>query len=119
MFGRHKKREAEEKSTIDKIVMGAIIGTAIGSVIGLTVAPKKGEETRQVIKDGVGKNVNELKKLTQETAKGFLKIAKKLLFKEAGSPTPSASSGQKRSHQPNTLKEIPNEMEAHRHEQEQ
>ncbi len=53
MFNFFKKRREEEekkKSTLDKIVMGAIIGTAIGSVIGLTMAPKKGKETRGFLK---------------------------------------------------------------------
>lgn len=30
--------------------MGAIIGGAIGSVIGASIAPKKGEETRKNVK---------------------------------------------------------------------
>lgn len=34
---------------IDKLVMGAIIGGAIGSVLGMTFAPKSGKETRKRI----------------------------------------------------------------------
>jgi len=34
---------------MDKLVMGAIIGGAIGSVIGMSVAPKSGKETREYI----------------------------------------------------------------------
>lgn len=58
MFNFFKKRREEEekkKSTLDKIVMGAIIGTAIGSVIGLTMAPKKGKEARGFLKDKLEK----------------------------------------------------------------
>ena len=33
--------DENNKSTIEKIVMGAIIGTAIGSAIGISIAPKK------------------------------------------------------------------------------
>lgn len=42
----------EKKITkqIDKIVMGVILGGAIGSVLGLTLAPRKGKETREMIK---------------------------------------------------------------------
>ena len=50
MFGWFKKKEEKKRSTVDKIVMGAIIGTAVGSVIGLTVAPKEGKETRRFLK---------------------------------------------------------------------
>jgi gas vesicle protein len=48
MFGRKKKKK---KGMVDKLVMGAIIGGAIGSVVGMTVAPKKGEETRKYLKE--------------------------------------------------------------------
>lgn len=34
-----------------KILTGVVVGGAIGSILGLTLAPKKGSETRQVIKD--------------------------------------------------------------------
>jgi len=36
---------------IDKLVMGIILGGAIGSVVGLTLAPRKGKETRAIIKE--------------------------------------------------------------------
>ncbi len=48
MFGRKKKKK---KGMVDKLVMGAIIGGAIGSVVGMTVAPKKGDETRKYLKE--------------------------------------------------------------------
>ena len=48
----------KKKSTLDSIVMGAIIGTAIGSAIGMSVAPKKGSETREMIKEKTRVNVN-------------------------------------------------------------
>lgn len=35
---------------LDKLVMGVILGGAIGSVLGLTLAPRKGKETREIIK---------------------------------------------------------------------
>jgi len=49
MFGKKKKKK--KKGMMDKVVMGAIVGGAIGSVVGMTVAPKKGEETRKYLKD--------------------------------------------------------------------
>lgn len=35
-----------KESKIEKIIMGAIIGTAIGASLGTAMAPKKGKETR-------------------------------------------------------------------------
>lgn len=34
-----------------RILTGMIIGSAIGSILGLTLAPKKGVETRKYLKD--------------------------------------------------------------------
>lgn len=36
---------------LDKLVMGIILGGAIGSVLGLTLAPRKGKEMRKLIKE--------------------------------------------------------------------
>lgn len=35
---------------IDKVIMTAIIGGAVGSVLGMTLAPKPGKETRALLK---------------------------------------------------------------------
>ncbi len=40
---------SKSKKSLEKLVMSAIVGAAIGSVIGVTVAPKKGKETRKKI----------------------------------------------------------------------
>jgi len=34
-----------------RILTGVVIGSAVGSILGLTFAPKKGEDTRKYIKD--------------------------------------------------------------------
>jgi len=34
-----------------KILTGFIVGGAIGSILGLTLAPKKGKETREFLRD--------------------------------------------------------------------
>jgi gas vesicle protein len=36
---------------IFRILTGVVIGSAIGSILGLTLAPKKGEDTRKFLKD--------------------------------------------------------------------
>ncbi len=87
-------QKPESKSTIDKIIMGAIIGTAIGSAVGLTMAPKKGKETRE-----------DVKQLSKDTANGFVRLGKAIfrrLFK-------GKTKKEDRAHRP--MKELPNEME--------
>lgn len=51
MFFRKKKKNR----LLDKIIMGAIVGGAIGSVLGASIAPKKGKETREELK-GIARN---------------------------------------------------------------
>jgi len=34
-----------------KILTGFVVGGAIGSILGLTLAPKKGKETREYLRD--------------------------------------------------------------------
>lgn len=40
----------KKESTLDKVLFGLLIGGAIGSVLGLTVAPDKGKKTRHELK---------------------------------------------------------------------
>lgn len=47
------------KSAIKKVATGAIIAGAVGYVVGILTAPKSGKETRQDIKNEVGKRLNE------------------------------------------------------------
>jgi gas vesicle protein len=115
MFGRKKKEEAKKKGTMDKLVMGAIIGTAIGSVIGMTVAPKKGEATRQYIKDKYKnrdelipkEEINEIKKLTKETVVGVGSLVKNFIFGRKKKVSPAAD--ENREH--HSMKKIPLESE--------
>lgn len=37
--------------SVFKILTGVVVGSAIGSILGLTLAPKSGEETRKILKD--------------------------------------------------------------------
>jgi len=56
------EKPKKKRSTLDKIVFGAVIGAAIGSVIGGSVAPDKGKKTRKKIKDKAGKIFKKKKK---------------------------------------------------------
>jgi gas vesicle protein len=108
LFGKKKETNVKQpKSVIDKIVMGAIIGTAIGSVVGLSMAPKSGKETREFLKEQyeAHKDLEDVKKLTKETVSGFGSLVKNLIFGKSKKSTDAP-----RDRRP--LREIPNEGEA-------
>ncbi|MFC1647386.1 YtxH domain-containing protein [Patescibacteria group bacterium] len=90
MFFRKKKKKEKKKKKgmVDKVVMGAIIGGAIGSVVGMSVAPNKGEETRKYLKEKgkefIDEHEEEIETLKKEAkAKGgrLWKSAKKIIKK--------------------------------------
>ncbi len=73
---------------LDKLIKGLIVGGAIGSVIGITLAPKSGKETRNIIKQrskslfdtakATGKEVS--KKTTRNPLTTLIRGAKTFLF---------------------------------------
>lgn len=80
---------------IDKLVMGIILGGAIGSVLGLTLAPRKGKETRELIKQK-GQDFIRDHRETFQSAKYQLKKGRgffKWLFrrKKTDEPMPKAT----------------------------
>lgn len=87
----------KKKSAMDDVIMGAIIGTAIGSALAMGFAPKKGKETREILID----KGMEAGNLAKETGTGLFKVAKKLLKRMLKKS--------KKSH--DNMKAIPNEME--------
>jgi gas vesicle protein len=91
MFGKKKKKK--KKGMMEKVVMGAIVGGAIGSVVGMTVAPKKGEETRKYLKEKgtevyqksrdatekfIGEHENEIEDVKKKGGKIWKKLKKYL-----------------------------------------
>lgn len=70
---------------IFRVLTGMVIGSAIGSILGLTLAPKKGSETRKYIKDKSMEVFLKSKKSLEENGKemGFFKrIIVKLLTRK-------------------------------------
>lgn len=65
--------EKKSGGHLDKIVMGVILGGAIGSVLGLTLAPRKGKETRQIIKEKGGEILNKGKEAIGGAAQKFIR----------------------------------------------
>ncbi len=85
---------AENKKITKKfenLVTGVIIGGAIGSVLGLTLAPRKGSETRKMITDKGEELINKGKEASEEfldehhetiaSAKNSMERSRKGLFR--------------------------------------
>jgi gas vesicle protein len=70
MFGFNKKKKEEQKKHrgLDKIVMGMILGGAIGSVLGIGLAPKKGSDTRKLISKKASELYNDAKDAVTDAA---------------------------------------------------
>jgi gas vesicle protein len=81
MFGKKRdEKDQKKKSKIDKLIMGAIVGGAIGSVVGMSLAPKKGKDTREFIAKK-GKDILEKgKQLTDKIHSGMAERPKKKLL---------------------------------------
>lgn len=85
MFGSKKKKQQDKKQGhVDKVLMGMIVGGAIGSVLGVGLAPKKGSETRKDIGDSTNKAVKEVKQVFQKTKGGLFGFLKKKKIKISG-----------------------------------
>jgi gas vesicle protein len=75
MFGFNKKKKEKKQSSLDKVLMGMIVGGAIGSVLGIGLAPKKGSETRK----DIGKQADKLLKGAREVVNDATRLMKKPL----------------------------------------
>lgn len=99
------EENSKKKHALDKIFMGVVIGGAIGSVLGASIAPKKGKETRKEIFEAV-KNAGKGSKKLFQKLKEFFSFKKKKTEDLAHQPTqthspiPTEKAG---------IKKIPNE----------
>jgi gas vesicle protein len=78
-----KDKKVKKKKTIwDKILLGAVIGGAIGSVLGAGSAPKKGKELREELvgaaKDAGKKSIKMFSKVKELAKKEKEKKMKKI-----------------------------------------
>jgi gas vesicle protein len=75
-----KKEEQGEKkkgSRILNLLFGVIVGGAVGSVLGVTLAPKSGEENRKFIKEKSKEFFKKGSEFVEEKYKGITKKEKK------------------------------------------
>lgn len=73
MFGFKKKKEQKKQGQLDKILMGVVVGGAIGSVLGVGLAPKKGSETRREVSDKTGRLFDKAKRALQSATGKLIK----------------------------------------------
>jgi gas vesicle protein len=69
------------KSTVEKLVLGAIIGAAVGSVIGASVAPEQGKQNRAKLNDKIKSLTSEFKEKIEQQDQ-YLKPEKKSTIKK-------------------------------------
>lgn len=82
------EKDQKKKKKVDTLVKGLIIGGAIGSVLGVTLAPKSGKETRQIIKksstsifEKLGQSGGDIVQTAKQTPVGkLLKASKTFIF---------------------------------------
>ncbi|MGE0199358.1 MAG: YtxH domain-containing protein [Candidatus Melainabacteria bacterium] len=55
-------------SSFEKFVMGSLMGIGVGAVVGMLLAPRKGEETRRLIREDLAQRVAASKEKVSHTA---------------------------------------------------
>lgn len=81
-----KQREIERKKrleTANKVGLGLVIGTLVGSAAGVLLAPKSGKETREDIKTFAENSADQVKeqsaKLGEEVSKTYKSAVEKII----------------------------------------
>lgn len=69
----NEEKKPKKKSKVDKLIKGIIIGGAIGSVVGITLAPKSGRETRTALKNTASSFLVRANETQKAAKKGFLR----------------------------------------------
>lgn len=54
--------------SLGKFLLGAVVGASVGAAVGLLLAPRSGVETREMIKDDLGRRYNEKADALKEKA---------------------------------------------------
>lgn len=101
-------------SKLDKLIMGVILGGAIGSVLGLTLAPRKGKETREIIKQKSAELIEKGKEVSSDFIrdhKETFQSAKYQIKKGRGFLRWLLGSKKTREQMPKSTLELPDENE--------
>jgi len=61
-----QKSKKGVKKTLDKLLLGVVIGGAVGSILGVTLAPKSGKETRKMISQKSSKTWQKISRVIEE-----------------------------------------------------
>jgi len=74
MFGKKSKDGKKCHSIWDKLLLGVVVGGAVGSILGVALAPDKGSETRRRVRQKIAAVV---KKQNPEAGEFQVKSLKK------------------------------------------
>lgn len=61
----------EHNSTTGKVMLGLLIGTALGASLGILFAPDKGSQTREKLADGARDVASDMKKKVKDESFNF------------------------------------------------
>lgn len=61
-----RKSKKGVKKTLDKLLLGVVIGGAVGSILGVTLAPKSGKETRKMISQKSSQTWQKISRVIEE-----------------------------------------------------
>ena len=112
-----ENNDKKKDGNLDKIVMGVILGGAIGSVLGLTLAPRKGKETREIIKEKSKELIEKGKEVSENFVrdhKETIQSAKYQLKKGRGFFAWLFAKRKTNESMPKTSIEFPDENQRHR-----
>jgi len=77
---KKKKRFGRAKKKLDKILLGVVIGGAVGSILGVTLAPKAGKDTRKEIQQKGRETWEKMSEIIGEKTERFRKKRKKTIW---------------------------------------
>ena len=63
--------EMEHNSTTGKVMLGLLIGTALGASLGILFAPDNGSQTREKLADGARDVASDMKKKVKDESFNF------------------------------------------------
>lgn len=75
---------------LDRLLLGVVVGGAVGSILGITLAPKTGRETRQMMRDRSRETWQRISEIIDEKAaqnkrkkkKGVWHLLHRLVFRK-------------------------------------
>jgi gas vesicle protein len=86
----HDGKKGDIRRKLDRLLLGVVVGGAVGSILGITLAPKAGRETRQIMRDRSRETWQRISEIIDEKAaknrkhrkKGVWHLLHRLIFRK-------------------------------------